>query len=171
MWINAIDPKSNEHIDVHKDSENRLQMIETRKENILNSVNMDIVPIRDIIRKNIVDQYYQNRVFRCIWFFYTTMPNIAKQLLKYVEQNDIKSFVELVYQNIYQAIDARLKTTYHDVGNAENPWKEDIKRWIWFVDDAKNDISTDINWWSRLDTPPILVWALPTERMDIRYPD
>jgi hypothetical protein len=49
------------------------------------------------------------------------MPNIAKQLLKYVEQNDIKSFVELVYQNIYQAIDARLKTTYHDVGNAENP--------------------------------------------------
>ena len=131
--------------------------------------NMDIHHARDIIKKNIPEKH-QDNVFHCIWFFSTTLPDVAEQLLNLVEQKDVEWYIDLAYKSIYPAIDVRIDKTHHDTWNAATPGKQNFQEMIVHIEDKKiivDKMKTQTWVYIRWNGPTVALWLLPTERIDV----
>lgn len=157
--------------DVDKTLSAEDKLKKTEREQLFGALrsNMDISHARDIVKRNIPEKW-QSNVFHCIWFFSTTLPDVATQLLKYVEGQNEESYLDLAYDKIYEAIRIRLQKTYHEIWTTAAPWKHDIEAMIGNIQDKKHmiDIIRAQTWkYVRWNGPTVILWLLPTEWIDI----
>lgn len=143
------------------------KMKETQRELLFGDLrsNMNVSQTKNIIQKNVPERW-QSSVFHCIWFFSTTLPDVAQQLLQYVETNNIDGYMQLAYGSISEAIKLRLLKTYHINGTTATPGKQQIEDMIEDIQDKK-ELADSMKPYIRWSGPTVAVWLLPVDWIDI----
>jgi len=133
---------------------------------LFQSLHAEVDGIKNLIKEIIPTQQHRSFILTTIWFFATTNPKIAHELVAYLQKWDIEKFTYLVYQHIFDALELRkqhLKIEGH--GSPGNPGKadiDDLKRKICMLQELVNP--DNISW---VTVPTVDRGLVPTERINI----
>lgn len=72
---------------------------------LFTSLHEDVNNIKKLIQEKVPKN--QGFVLTTIWFFATVKPQIAHELISYIQSWEVEKFTYLVYQHIYDALEER----------------------------------------------------------------
>jgi hypothetical protein len=133
---------------------------------LFQSLHDEVGAIKDLIKEKIPSQQHRSFVLTTIWFFATTKPEIARELVAHLQKWDIQQFTYLVYQHIFDALELRKQhLKIEGVWSPNNLGKADIDDLIPKIRMLEKLVNPNKISWSTVPTVP--TWLVPTDRIYI----